>query len=134
MTTLRFNPRLNLIVLNVELKYQVKHTIRMALDTASTFSALTSDAATRLGFDLGQVKSQQTIATASQILTVPQVTVPAVTLGTETIDDLLFLVMPLPLPLGVKGLLGLNFMRHFKVVALDFERGILRLERLSHLR
>ena len=131
MTTLRFNPHLNLIVLNVELKYQVRHTIRMALDTASTFSALTPDAVARLGFDLSQVKSQQTIATASQILTIPQITVPTVTLGTETIDDLLFLVMPLPLPLGVKGLLGLNFMRRFKV-ALNFEQGILSLERFSH--
>lgn len=133
MTTLRFNPRLNLIVLNVELEYQVRHTIRMALDTASTFSALAPDAATRLGFDLSQVKSQQSIATASQTLTVPQVIVPTVTLGTETIGDLLFLVMPLPLPLGVKGLLGLNFMRRFKV-ALDFEQGILKLDRLSHRR
>lgn len=133
MTTLRFDPRLNLIVLNVDLRYQVRHTIRMALDTASTFSALAPDAATRLGFDLSQVKSRQTIATASQTLTVPQVTVPAVTLGTETIGDLLFLIMPLPLPLGVKGLLlGLNFMRHFKV-ALDFEQGILSLEHLPHL-
>ena len=44
-----------------------------------------------------------------------------------------FLIMPLPLPLGVKGLLGLNFMRHFKV-ALDFEQGILSLEHLPHLR
>ena len=133
MTTLRFDPRLNLIVLNVDLRYQVRHTIRMALDTASTFSALAPDAATRLGFDLSQVKSRQTIATASQTLTVPQVTVPAVTLGTETIGDLLFLIMPLPLPLGVKGLLGLNCMRHFKV-ALDFEQGILSLEPLPHLR
>jgi len=133
MTTLRFNPHLNLIVLNVELKYQVRHTIRMALDTASTFGALTPDAVARLGFDLSQVKSQQTIATASQILTVPQITVPTVTLGTETIGDLLFLVMPLPLPLGVKGLLGLNFMRHFKVT-LDFEQGLLNLERLSYPR
>jgi predicted aspartyl protease len=132
MTTLRFDPRLNLIVLNVDLRYQVRHTIRMALDTASTFSALAPDAATRLGFDLSQVKSRQTIATASQTLTVPQVTVPAVTLGTETIGDLLFLIMPLPLPLGVKGLLGLNFMRHFKV-ALDFEQGILSIEHLPQL-
>jgi predicted aspartyl protease len=131
MTILRFNPRLNLIVLNVGLKYQVRHTIRMALDTASTFSALAPDAATRIGFDLSQVESQETIATASQTLTVPQITVPAVTLGTETVRDLLFLVMPLPLPLGVKGLLGLNFMRHFRV-ALDFEQGLLNLERLSH--
>jgi len=133
MTTLRFNPRLNLIVLNVGLKYQVRHTVRMALDTASTFSALAPDAATRIGFDLSQAEGQQTIATASQTLTVPQITVPAVTLGTETIRDLLFLVMPLPLPLGVKGLLGLNFMRYFKV-ALDFEQGLLSLERLSHPR
>jgi hypothetical protein len=44
-----------------------------------------------------------------------------------------FLIMPLPLPLGVKGLLGLNFMRHFKVI-LDFEQGILNFERLSHPR
>lgn len=132
MTTLRFDPRLNLIVLNVDLRYQVRHTIRMALDTASTFSALAPDAATRLGFDLSQVKSRQTIATASQTLTVPQVTVPAVTLGTETIGDFLLLIMPLPLPLGVKGLLGLNFMRHFKV-ALDFEQGILSLEHLPQL-
>ena len=132
MTTLRFDARLNLIVLNVDLRYQVRHTIRMALDTASTFTALAPDAATRLGFDLSQVKSRQTIATASQTLTVPQVTVPAVTLGTKTIGDLLFLIMPLPLPLGVKGLLGLNFMRHFKV-ALDFEQGILSLEHLPQL-
>jgi len=132
MTTLRFDARLNLIVLNVDLRYQVRHTIRMALDTASTFTALAPDAATRLGFDLSQVKSRQTIATASQTLTVPQVTVPAVTLGTDTIGDFLLLIMPFPLPLGVKGLLGLNFMRHFKV-ALDFEQGSLSLEHLPHL-
>lgn len=41
--------------------------------------------------------------------------------------------MPLPLPLGVKGLLGLNFMRRFKVT-LNFEQGILSLERFSHAR
>jgi hypothetical protein len=116
MTTLRFSPRLNLIVLNAELEYRVRHTIRMALDTASKFSTLAPDAATRIGFDLSQVESQETIATASQTLTVPQITVPAVTLGTETIRDLLFLVM-----------------RYFKV-ALDFEQGLLNLERLSHPR
>mgnify|MGYP005843054241 CR=1 FL=1 len=130
MITFRFNPYGNLITLEVELKYRARHTIKMALDTASSISTIRPDVATRLGFDLGTVLNMETVSTANQIISVPLLVIPSVTLYTETVHDLEVLCVPLPSQTGVRGTLGLNFLRHFKVT-LDFGEGLASFERIA---
>lgn len=52
MIEIKFNPFVPLIVLDVELEFQVKHTFKIALDTGTSITVITNYAAEVLGYNL----------------------------------------------------------------------------------
>ena len=63
---------------------------------------------------------------------VPKVTLKSISLADAKIDDLEVLCYTIREEHGIDGVIGLNFLRHFKIT-LDFGQGILVLETLEGL-
>ncbi|MDI6794583.1 MAG: retropepsin-like aspartic protease [bacterium] len=100
----------------------------MLLDTGASSIVITPDVADELGYDLSKVTSYETVFTASKAEKVPKLELTSVILAGEKATGMIAKCMNLPKELKVDGLLGLNFLRCFKIY-LDFEKGILTFDR-----
>lgn len=128
MTIVKFNPRLPLIVLDVELEYLTKHTFKMALDTGASFTVITPYAARILGYELTELPTD-TLFTATKKEVVFMLELKSLSVQTERIEKFHARCMDLPKELRIDGLVGLNFLRCFNA-ALNFEEGVFSLERI----
>ena len=93
--------------------------IAMVLDTGAIFTIIPIEAARAIGYDPANTAKRIEMVTASGIEWVPQLTVRSVSCLGRTIKNLEVVCHDLPAQSPVKGLLGLNFLRHFNV-HLDF--------------
>jgi len=98
----------------------------MALDTGATYTIAPWDIAAALGYEPERSKERVDMVTASGVERAPLITLESVSLGGEEIEKVQALVHDLPPRSYVDGLLGLSFLRNFRL-SLDFERGILKL-------
>ncbi len=126
MAEIRFDREAPVIVVYVTLKGRVINTVRMALDTAATYTMIPWDIAGALGFEPEQSKERVDIITASGVERAPLVTLESISLGREEVKKVRAIVHDLPARSYVDGLLGLSFLRNFRL-SLDFEEGILKL-------
>lgn len=124
---IRFDPKQPVIVLRLLLKGRVIEIARMALDTGASYIMIPWKIAKALGLKPEISKETTQIITASGIEMAPIVTLQSVTLGRITLKRIKAVVHDLPAASYVDGLLGLNFLRNFKIT-LDFRKGILELE------
>ncbi len=86
------------------------------------------ETALAVGYDPVKTKSRVEIVTASGVEFVSQLTVRAVRCLGQTVKNVGVICHDLPTQSPVKGLLGLNFLRHFNV-HLDFLLRRIKLER-----
>ena len=87
--------------------------LKMALDTGATYTVIPPKAALAIGCDPSRAKRRIQMVTASGVEHVPVVVIPKITcLGVE-VAKLEAVCHDLP-PSMVEGLLGLNFLIHFK--------------------
>lgn len=122
MSELKFDPQSAVIVLDVVLQGKIVIHARLVLDTGASLTVLPWRIVAGLGLKIDPNNLIQS-TTASSVETSPVVIVPKVTTLGKTIRDVLCLVKDLPPEAGVDGLLGLSFLRHFKLL-LDFKKGI----------
>ena len=101
-------------------------TFPFIIDTGATYTTVPSDLAQALGYDLSRA-AQINVATAGGALSVPLIQVQSVSLGGYTVRNLEVCVIPSGLGPDF-GLLGLNFLKHFKY-SMDSGRNEFRLER-----
>ena len=96
------------------------------IDTGATFTAIPHALATQLGYDLRRAERTR-VRTANGIIETPLIRMRSVDLGGYSVRNLRVLV--LPESAGTRsGLLGLNFLNHFKF-SVDAARREFRLER-----
>lgn len=130
MMTFKFDPECKLIVFNIWLKYRFVNVFRMALDTAATITVVTPEAIQAIGFDFDtDPTTEEVIITATQPERVKKLIIPELSLSTEKVLNLEVVCMKLPKTLGVSGLLGLNFLRNFKIF-FDFGAGVITFDRV----
>jgi len=129
MIQVRFSPQTPLLVVTLALEQQRRVAVRMALDTGATYTTITPTTAARLGFDIPADTTRRPLHGVAGSVLAPSVTIHRVLFGREHLTDLVAYVTPLPAQFGVHGLLGLNFIRHFRVT-LDFGKGLATFERL----
>lgn len=91
-----------------------KQTSRFILDTGATYTAISSDLARRLGYDLNRA-SHVIITTANGQVSVPKIMLKSVTLNGYTVHNLEATVMPMPANVPFSGLIGLNFIKRYRV-------------------
>lgn len=90
--------------------------IPVVLDTGASFTVVATDILIQLGYDPGNpLLERQRIVTGSGIEYAPRITVRSATAIGQKVTNLEVLCHDLPAGSGVDGLLGLNFLRYFKL-------------------
>ena len=127
MSTFRFDPNTPAIILEVEIKAKIILHASVVLDTGATFVVLPWRLVTGLGISIDP-KELVSTTTATTVESAPVVTIPRVTVLGKRVTNVACLVKELPPESGVDGLLGLSFLRHFRL-SIDFRNGKLSLSR-----
>jgi aspartyl protease family protein len=124
----KFDTGAPVIVLRVTLEGEdIKKKIDMALDTGATYTMVPWDIADVLGYEPGISKELVPVVTASGVERAPLITVRSLNVLGVTAHNIKTIVHDLPEKSYVDGLLGLSFLREFKV-CLDFQEGVLEIE------
>ena len=101
--------------------------IPVVLDTGASFTIVATDVLVQLGYDpANPLLDRQRIVTGSGIEYAPCISARSATAIGQKVANLELLCHDLPAESGVDGLLGLNFLRHFKLT-IRFPRGIIDL-------
>lgn len=127
MVRYRFDPDAPVITLYARLSNSRTRRILTALDTGSTYVLIPWDIADALGYEPAYSKRKVDITTASGAEKAPLITVKRVSVLGKEVRDVACVVHDLPETSRVDGLLGLSFLKKFKLY-LDFQAGILELE------
>ncbi len=91
------------------------HNIRLILDTGASFTLISPEILVRVGLDPVAVLNKRPITTASGIEYVPFLKIPTLQLLGVERHDVEVCAHSLPSNLPARGLLGLNFLRHFNL-------------------
>lgn len=103
--------------------------IPVVLDTGASLTIIATDIMAQLGYDPANLAlDRQRIVTGSGIEYAPCTTVRSATAIGQKVSRLDVLCHDLPPESGVDGLLGVNFLRHFKLT-IRFRKGIIDLTR-----
>jgi predicted aspartyl protease len=103
--------------------------IPVVLDTGASLTIIATDIMAQLGYDpANPALDRQRIVTGSGIEYAPRTTVRSATAIGQKVTSIDVLCHDLPSESGVDGLLGLNFLRHFKLT-IRFRKGIIDLNR-----
>jgi predicted aspartyl protease len=132
MPRLVFDPSVSSIVVDLLLEAadgRSSVVIPVVLDTGASMTIIATDIIGRLGYDpANPALDRQRIITGSGIEYAPHTTVRSATAIGQKVASLDVLCHDLPPESGVDGLLGLNFLRHFKLT-IRFRKGIIDLNR-----
>jgi clan AA aspartic protease (TIGR02281 family) len=104
-----------------------KVTADFMVDTGASLTMISQASAKELGIDLDRRLPTIPIQTAGDIIHVPLVVLDSIEVGGMQVKNITIAVYDSPM-LGRPGLLGLNFLKHFRV-EVDFKEGLLLLER-----
>ena len=129
MGSVSFNPSGESIVLRLQVGGVDPDTFRnviVALDTGATITIIPSQVLIALGYDLLNPKERVQLLTASGTAFAKRINVRRLTAIGETIENIDVLCHDLPGTSPIKGLLGLDFLRHFDV-NISFSTGTIEL-------
>ena len=126
MSLLKFDPKTSSIILNTYLEGKIALHAKFVLDTGASFVVLPWWIATGLGLKINP-KNLTSTTTASSVENVPLTTIPKITVLNKTARNVFCILKDLPPEAGVDGLLGLSFLRNFKL-SLNFKKGILLID------
>lgn len=99
----------------------------MALDTGASYVMIPWKIAKALGLKPETSLEKTSMITASGTEIVPVISIQSINLAGLKVKNVKAVVHDLPPSSYVDGLLGLSFLKHFKL-SLDFKKGILNLE------
>lgn len=126
MQTLKFNPHASIIIVNAKVKASLATIGRFAVDTGASYVVLPWKLTTAIGILIDPTKTLQT-TTATTVETVPEVIIPEMSVLGKIVKNVEAIVKDLPPETTVDGLLGLSFLRNFKLF-IDFKKGKFTLE------
>lgn len=125
MSILKLDPSRTAIILTVKLKAKVAIESKFILDTGSSFVVLPWKLAVAIGLQVDREKVVSTIS-ASAVEIVPKVFIPEVETMGKSVRRVEAIIKNLPPEAPADGLLGLSFLKHFKLT-IDFKKGLLEL-------
>ena len=128
MTTMKFDPKSFGIVFPIKLSGpNGTKKIQMLIDTGATLCIIPFDIAIALGYNPSVSKEYSDITTASGTESMPLIKIKKFSLMGKEVQNVKTLCHDLPPTSRVDGLLGLSYLKHFKL-SIDFKKGILALE------
>ena len=108
-------------------KEGIRRRVKMVLDTGATYTMIPWYIAEELGYNPAASKEFVSMTTASGTIEAPLLTLDCVSILDMPIKSQKVIIHNLPESSHVDGLLGLNYLKHFKLT-IDFKAGILALE------
>ncbi len=103
--------------------------IPVVLDTGASFTIVATDVLVQLGYDpANPLLERQRMVAGSGIEYAPRISVRSVTAVGQKVSNLEVLCHDLPTEGGVDGLLGLNFLKHFRLTIRP-RKGLIELTR-----
>ncbi len=124
----RFDPKASVIDLYVTVKgAEGRRKVKMALDTGATYTMIPWEVSELLGYEAELSKESISLVTASGVERAPIIKVKSMDVLGRDVDDVPTVVHDLPERSYVDGLLGLSFLRNFKM-CIDFKEGMLEIE------
>lgn len=125
MTDFKFDPD-DLIIVNARIKSRLATvSALLVFDTGASSIVLPWRLVSAIGIKIDPDETVQT-TTATTVETVPRVIIPEMSVFGMTVKNVEAIVKDLP-PEAPDGLLGLSFLKHFKLT-IDFPKGLLSLE------
>ncbi|RMH72658.1 MAG: hypothetical protein D6675_04140 [Gemmatimonadetes bacterium] len=134
MARVLFDPQTPIIVLYAELhgktsaETETSRLIRMMVSTSATYTVIPWEVAVALGHDPAKTDRRKEIVTSRGIRVVPVVTIERMNVLDKAVENIDVICHDVPQSSRVDGLIGLNFLRQFGHLYLNFERGILEIE------
>lgn len=126
MSNFKFNPDIYSIFLEARLKSRVTAIANLVLDTGASYVVLPWKLVNTIGIIIDPKKTLQ-ITTATTVETVPKVIIPEMSVLGMPVKNVEAVIKDLPPQSPADGLLGLSFLKHFKLT-IDFKKGLLSLE------
>lgn len=126
MTKIDFEPQSPLIIFHCKIEHTRTAVVKLALDTGATMTIVSHKVLEKIGADLANAEST-TFGNATGAHSATYTIVKSVGIQDAIVNNLEVVAYTLPEDYGIDGVIGLNFLRHFRIV-LDFEKGILTLE------
>ena len=126
MTAIKIDLTAGVVVLEAKIKAKSIATARLVLDTGASCVVLPLKLAQAIGIKIDPRKTSQT-TTASAVETVLEVVIPEISVLGKTAKNVKAIIKDLPPESHVDGLLGLSFLKNFKL-NVDFKKGELFLE------
>ena len=125
MTSIRFNPNSDLILLSMKVEGVDGSNFRdvwVALDTGASTTSIPIQTALDLGYDPYHPKYYKEIITGTQVENIPVIEVKKIIAIGQPVENIEVLCHDLPQELRVDGVLGLNFLSKFNI-NISFARG-----------
>lgn len=130
MTSIRFNPLSDLILLSMKVEGVDESDFRdvwVALDTGASTTSIPIRTALDLGYNPYQPKYHKEVITGTQVENIPVIEIKKITAIGQPIENIDVLCYDLPEGLRVDGVLGLNFLSKFNI-NISFARGNIDIE------
>ena len=105
-----------MIVTPVEMRHSLSAWPAMALDTGARTTVITPEFAAALGFEPEGLELTVNVVGATGTAFAARLTVRSVSVMGLEVPELQVICHRLPARLGLQGILGLNFLKHFKIV------------------
>ena len=100
--------------------------IDMISDTGAMYTAISWDIAKDIGYDPAVATDRVHIITASGVIEVPKIKIHGIGFGELYAEDIEVICHDIPELAGIRGLLGLSFLKHFRTV-MDYKEGYLEI-------
>lgn len=126
MSQLKFDPFSPSIIVSADIKASFPTTAKLILDTGASYVVLPYDMVSAIGLPINP-KNTVRLTTASTTETIPEIIVPEISVLGKKVKKVEAIVKDLPPEAPVDGLLGLSFLKYFKLT-IDFKKGLLELE------
>ena len=126
MPSLKFDPTTASIIVNADIRAIHPTVARLVLDTGASFVMIPWRLAQAIGIKIDPKNTIQ-ITTATTVETAPKVLIPQISVLGKTVKNVEAIVKDLPPSSPVDGLLGLSFLKKFKLT-INFKQGLLQLD------
>jgi clan AA aspartic protease (TIGR02281 family) len=124
---MRWNLGIPIVIRNAKItgpKGSVK--VDLILDSGAVFTVLSWPILKIVGYDPAVVSERQEIVTANGVIEVPKLSVKSITIGDAEAREVEVVCHDIPELVGIRGLLGLSFLKHFRTV-MDYREGYLEI-------
>lgn len=126
MSQLRFDSSSPSIIVSADIKASFPTTTKLILDTGASYVVLPYDLVSRIGIPIDP-KNTVRLTSVSTVETTPKIVIPEMSVLGKRVKNVEAIIKDLPPETPADGLLGLSFLKHFKLT-IDFKNGLLKLE------